>query len=337
MSAPTIPLDPREYRQALAVLDRERLSPDQQRLFLFFNLAVWCTFAFSTLWLLVLPSPYAERQHLVLFLALGSSAAAILLFVTNLGIAGKLWRAARTERRLGISTHVSALTARISYQQRWIRRVAGAAEKLLMPVGLLFSIVGGLALYGEVYSLVKAGQAALPPAAGQLFFALGVFLFGLACLCLPPMKRAKQRLDAVARLRESLLEGRDLRQTDRALIQVFERTQILVRREQDAATSRAARRRGSVRFSDPFHTAMAHLEPDEIARVYTTLRRLLDSAENGGITGTHLRQVEVPDTTLSIAVSRDDASGELLAHGLSRSGEAVPGAETTPPAEGGEA
>ena len=141
------------------------------------------------------------------------------------------------------------------------------------------------------------------------------------------MKRATQRLDAVARLRERLARE-DLAPTDRSLLEAFQRTQMLVRRERDTADGRSAVTHDSVRFLPGFHADVATLEPDDIARVYGTLGRLLDARakeQPSPHPSGPLQPVEVPGRALSIAVSSDDCSGELLVHGLTRSGAPIGG------------
>ena len=134
MSAVSFSPDSRDYRQALVVLDRERLSPGEQRLFLWFTRAVWGTIVFLLVWPPVLLSGN-EQQHLVLAMAVVSFFAAAILFVANLGVAGRLVRAALTERRLGVRRHVSRLTVSVARRRGWAARTWDAKERVLGTLG----------------------------------------------------------------------------------------------------------------------------------------------------------------------------------------------------------
>ncbi|MGE3511774.1 MAG: hypothetical protein AB7N65_23150, partial [Vicinamibacterales bacterium] len=279
-----MPLESREHRQALAVLDREGVSREEARRFLWFSTAVWGTFAFLTLWIAILGSSHAERQNVPLLLAVGSLVAAVFLLAGNVGLLVKLWRATRTEERLGITRHVTSLTAQLASERNWLWRRLDSFDRPLILLGLFLSGIGGLALVGEIWSLVEGTGAEVAPDTASLAFAVGVFLFGLACLFYVWMKRAKHRLEAVARVRQRLSAKVELGERERALVQVIERTQILVRRDQ-AVTRTQKGHAGSVRFLAPFHQALASLEPDDMRKVYPTLRELLSAPD--GVAGQH--------------------------------------------------
>lgn len=316
----------REHRQALAVLDRESVSREEARRFLWFSTAVWGTFAFLTLWIGILGSSYAERQNVPLLLGFGSLVAAVALLAGNLGLVVKLWRAARTEERLGITRHVTSLTAQLASERNWLWRRLDALDRPLILLGLFLSGIGGLALIGEIWSFAEGTDADVAPDTASLAFAVGVFLFGLACLFYVWMKRAKHRLEAVARVRQRLSAKVELGERERALVQVIERTQILVRRDQ-AATRTQKGRAGSVRFLPPFHEALAALEADQMRQVYATLRELLSAPDGAAaVASGEPSDVAVPGTDLSVVVARD-SSGELVAHDLRRAGRPLADAD----------
>ena len=323
MSASETPLNGRQFRQALAILDREQPSPPEQWQFLWLNRAVWGVLFFSVAWAVALfwGAESQKLQIVPLLLALFSCAAVVILFVRNLRLLRKFWRAARTERRLGITKYVSALTAKVTSRTGWRARWSDAALFGLLPLGIVLAPLGVLALIGEL--------SEFPPAVTRLPLPFATLTFGLACLSLAPMRRFKRRLDAVAGLRQTLLERRARDQpfpedSYGDLLTAIERTRILVARDQGAAARRAARGpTGGVRLARPVQESLSLLDPDEIARVYAALRLLLDRLRGDRQTSAATAEggsFAVPDTSLAIAFTRDSTSGEVLVNALYRSG-----------------
>lgn len=319
---------PDQLHQALAILDREQPSSAENRRFRWLIWAVWSVFGFSSLWLVVVQQEQLGRGQIVpLVMALVAAAAVPVLFLSNLSLLRKFWKAVRTERRLGVSRYVSALTAKVRSQARWSARAEKIGLIALFPIGLVFVRYGGLALKGELWdSPLDFRHLPLP---------LWLFTLGMTCLCLYPMEVCRQRLDALARLRATVLKSTDDDAT-RELIRVFERRRIVIARQESATSSARARGTGGVRLTRAFRESLTKLSPDDIARVYAALPRLRThkTADDPSGFGTRAGLFDVPETSLRIAFTRNIHSDEIALGELQRtdgktglSGSGVEGSE----------
>lgn len=298
------------------MLEREQPSPIEQRRFRWLTWAVASVFGLSILWVVVLLQPdLAGAQIIPLWMAAVAAIAVPMLFVRNLSLLKKCWRAIWTERRLGISPYVTALSAKVRSQKRWVGRLETIALIALLPVGLVLVRYGGLALIAELWRF--------PPEFSYLPLPLWTFAFGITCLCLYPMEVCRQRLDAVGKLRAALATP-NLSPQVRELITSFQRTQIVMARQESAERERDVRRTAGLRFGAGFVESLSQASGEELTGIYASLPLLQTQARAADqpVSATETRLFEVPGTSLNIAFRDDRESGDIVLEALHRDRDA---------------
>jgi hypothetical protein len=315
-SAPS--LNAAQLRRAVVLLDREQLTASERWRFEWLNRSVWSVLALAVAWPVILFAN--DRLQLIpLILLLGAGASVLAFFFLNIPLLWKFVRVARTETRLGIRTYVSVLTAAIASKKGWRSPWTRTISAAVLIIGGLGVGVGGLALTVESEPEYIAADIA-------------AVIFGLGCLSLIPLNRVTRRLDAISSLREAVGEHRGqsnlvLDSAQRTFIATLERTQIVLERDEAAAARRSRQQAGGVRFAQPFQASVARLSADELSRVYQAVRQLVEQV--------HVRHRQQPDarienerfavegTSLALGFSRDAHTGEVVAHQLYRSGQAI--------------
>ena len=320
-SAPSLN-DSWRFRRAVALLDREQLTPSEQWRFAWLNRSIWSVLVLSLVWpVTVMVSDQLQLLPLVLFLS--AIISAVFFFIANLGLLLKFFRAAGgIEWRLGISAHVSALTGRVAVRKGWRAPWTRTTSVILLAVGVLFAGLGGLALSEELRLLAES-------TAKDMAADVAVLILGLACLSLIPLNRIRRRLAAISQLREAMLaqprSERDahFNSAELRFMSTLERTEILLARDEAAAANRSAPRAAAARFAQPFQVSLSRLEGHEIARVYETVQQLHERPNADG------DRVAVAGTSLEIGFRRDADTRELVAESLYRDGRALhPESET---------
>jgi hypothetical protein len=312
----TTHLDAAMFEQALAVLDRERPSPREDRLFNLLYVLVWSVVGLTALYLLLrlrgfpLGTGYvwiARAVALLYILILP------VLFV-NSRLVQKLRRAARLRRRLSptfkrrLADHFKA--------RRHQHQLINLATLALGVIGQVIAVLGFLGLFFQLLP----DDSPINPARFTFFLVAGVF--GVSCVSLHFIARGRERLDVIADLRASLLASRNDANESQLTAEEYdevtriERLQIAADRRQSvrAATDTTLARTYSLKEHRGVRDAKLALPPDILVKVQDCIDRLkarpgdVDEVtqERGGIF--HIR---VPDTTLELGLTIDWHAREI--------------------------
>jgi hypothetical protein len=309
----TTQLDAQLFGQALAVLERERPSPREDLLFRLLNLLVWSAVALTGLYLaLVLTRTVSQDAGR----PIARAAAALYLlivpvFLLNWKTMNKLRRAAALRRRLDASWK-RVLNARVSARYGTLS-FGNLTTLLLSLVGYVVSAGGVLGLLAEV----TGGRSQ-----SRLALAVTMVVFGLSCIFIRFMSRGRERFQAVADLRASLLGGRDasdgteLSADDYDEIVKIERAQIWEDRRRSLAALAKAPEPGRYRSreSRAVRESKAALPEAVAMRVQACIDGLIsdlqpESANTRAVTEPSV--VSVPGTPLELTFTVDHAAREV--------------------------
>lgn len=301
------------FERALAVLERERPSPREDRLFRLLDLLVWGAVKLTTICLL-LQLPVVDLGRASVWIARGAAFVYILIipvFVLNWQMVLTLRRAARMRRRLTPSWR-RRLADRFSARRRQ-RRLANLATLALSGLGYL---VGGLGSLGLFFELIRS-----PIDVARLTLAVVLIVFGLSCVFLHFMARGRERIQVISELRSSLLSDRnaghetDLEDHLYDEITRIERAQITADRRQSvrAASTTSAVRTFSLKEHRAVHEAKLALVPPAVANVQACIDRLIaDPADDERYQMRNgVSYARVPDTSLEIGFSVDWDAREI--------------------------
>jgi hypothetical protein len=319
-------LDKQQFAQALAILEREKPSLPEKRRVTLMKWAAWGALVFSPGWFLVVLFEPAWAYFLLLS-ALACFLLVVPLFVANLSVVRKLWRAAVIRRKMRLSQRLEA-AFRARRKKHWIYNKLTA---LMAVVGGVISVGGVYGLIFTAGSIVRDGRAALLSGEGpwvseesrfQLEVAVVLVVFGLACMFIHFIQRGTERLAVVSELRTRLLASRDA-DTGAAGVPVEEYDQIAAmeraqiardRRRSLVSARKAPSRTYALRIGRELRVAAADLTAEEFNHVNETIRRLASGpspADVGDDGVADLVVVPVPGTSLEIDVVADHRQQEL--------------------------
>jgi hypothetical protein len=338
-------LDRHLFEQALGVLERERPSRLEDRLFRFLNQLVWGALALTALYLLLL-WPFGLGQDAARPVARAAALLYILVipvFLLNWRLVNKLRRAARWRRRLA-PTWQSRLMQQFSIRrgQRWLYNLPTLV--LSVVLGYPATLVG---LVGLFFELIRD-----PIDRARLTVAVAIAVFGLSCIFLHFIARGRERLAVLADLTASLLGSRSaaneglLTNEQYDEIIKIERAQIVTdrRRSLQAATGESvlsrivrallfwrkpSRQAPDVKYaskeSRSVREAKKALAPAVLSRVQACIDRLT-SAPRAEARNTQARDgvsyIRVPDTLLELGFTVDWEGREIRLLSLGSTGGA---------------
>jgi len=308
-------LDAGMFEQALAVLDRERPSPRENRFFRLLNLLVWGAFGLTTLFLVLRLSGFPQGRSSV-WIAWGIALIYIVIipvFISNWPLIKKLWRAARLRRRLAPSFR-RRLMDQFSARRRQHRIVNFATFVL----SLLGYVVAFPALLGLLFELFP-DRNFNPP---RLTLYAVATMFGLSCIPLHFMARGRERLEVIAELRSSLLGGRNqanetqLAPADYDELTRIERAQISADRRQSvkAMSDKSLETQYSWKEHRAVRDAKLALAPATLVKVQACIDHLIAhprADDEATQTRDHISYVRVPETSLEIGFSIDREAREI--------------------------
>jgi hypothetical protein len=301
-------------KQAWMVLDRARPTPREETLFRALGALVWAALAVTVLYLgaRAIFSPSLTSARVARVIAALYVAIVPLLFL-NARLVRKLWRAFRVVRM-----HEPSLRAQVraAFRTRWrAQRVVSLATFLLSGLGLL---VGGVGLLAIVLELFPGGQ---PVPANLTLWSIAVS-FGLSCLLIRFIARARQRIAAINELRQRLLANQtagnesQLAPQEYDAITRIERAQIATdrRRSVSASLNESLDQAFSLREHRAFRQAKMPLGPDTLVSVQTCLDQLVAHPGSGrevaGAPGGP-RRVRVTGTDLYMTFVVDQDAREI--------------------------
>ena len=194
------------FEKALAILNREQEanlpSRRQETLFRLFNLVVYL---FSGIGAVAIVGHlfgfHTQMQWLwglegIVFLPI------VVLFFLNMGLVGKLRNQARLRRRLGLNQDLKALFKAQRREKKFSNIWALLVSILGYPLVVIGLFVFGLFLF--IATAFTDSELLIASAAG-----LGLTVLGLSFIFLHFMRRGKQRLELVHRLRTILSRYED--------------------------------------------------------------------------------------------------------------------------------
>jgi hypothetical protein len=314
-------LDNREFLQALAVLERERPTDEEVRRFRQLKLAAWGVLAASPTWF-VLVLFWPRLAYPLLLTALFCLLLTIPLFLANLRLVRKLWRAATIRRRLRLSERLEASFHAWRRRNRFYNRLTFAMSVAGVPI-----FAGGLTVLSVSEDVFAAGAA------------VAVVVFGATCMFIHFIRRGTERFEVVAELRESLLASRDA-QTGTAGVPVeeydqyvaLERRQIARDRKRSLAKARRLPSQSyALRMSRGAREATAVLNTGDLTSVSKRIQELVNEPQppsTGAATGSGVTVVPVENTSLEIGFVVDHEHREVRVLSLG----SVPRAATDDPA-----
>lgn len=328
-------LGPQELNAALAVLDREQAAcmPTRRQIVLYraFNIAVYLLAAMMVVVLAWLFSDIAmDEPDVVLGLLLLLCAATLGLFLANIGVMLKLWRHARLRRRLRLGRLLSpAFRA-----QRKASRAKNIVTIAIAVLGVPFTLFGVLLVVIALLDWVSPGlrgKTAHFESAVVLLITLAITLVGVALVALHFVRRGKERLELVVRLRQTLATqaaepaqdgaAARLASDDYDVLVSMEREQIIGERASSIASGRreAAASSYLCQSSRQMTEAKSRLPTDLLAKVDDTVLGLLAEpapANSEAEPQTGARLVAVADTPLRIRYDVDAGRHLVRLHEL---------------------
>ena len=307
-------LDDATFEHALAVLDRARPSPLEDRLFGVMNLAVWMAVTLTGVYFVLRRTrelePGSPAGITIAWTIALIYVAIVPLFVVNWPLVRKLWRAARRRRQLATS-----LKRRIADQFRVRRR----ERRLLHMTTFGLNVAGFIVAVGAAAGLVLELTSGEP--VGPRLWVYGVTaVFGLSCMFLHFMARGRERLQVIAELRSSLLAAHDPSDERQLTPEAYDEI-THIERGQIAADRRRSVRSASKKAFAFTYAAKEHravrdakqaLPPETLVRVQAFIDTLTRRPEGvtvdmrGGVA-----YVRVPDTALELGFTVDADSREI--------------------------
>lgn len=313
-------MSPREIKAALAVLEREQAADlptrRQNALYRAFNIAAFATaivVLFAVLEFLkaameIEPSDTELQVLAILFVILGPIT--IIFFFLNWGLIRKLYRQARLRRRLKVAYYFRP-AFRAQRQATWLKNVVTMGI-ILLGLALiafgLFAVLICFVLWGDTGWF---GLSDLQFAIGlSASLALTFVGFGLASLHF--VRRGKERLEVVTRLRETLsketaggAEAATLSSEDYDIVAGMEREHIIKHRASSIVAGRreAASSSYLCLASRQMYDAKSKLPQHLLSKVDETVLGLLTNPMPSNSVAdpqTGNRVVPVPSTELSI-------------------------------------
>jgi hypothetical protein len=297
-------LDDRQFAQALGILERERPTDEEVQRFRQLKTAAWGALALCPTWfVLVLFVP--RLAYPILFSAIACLGLTIPLFLWNLRLVRKLWRAATVRRKLRLSERLES-----SFEARRRRnRVYNAFTAVLTVAGAVIFVLGVIGL--------TASEDAFGLAMAVLFL-----FFGATCAFIHFIKRGTERFEVVAELRQSLLASRDA-QTGAAGVPVEEYDQYRaiengqIARDRKRSLARARRTTTetyALRMSRDAREASAVLSTGDMTSVSKRIQELVDKQNPVAPSPTEspgMSVVSVENTSLEISFVVDHEQREV--------------------------
>ena len=310
----TTPLDDATFEHALAVLDRARPSPGQDRLFQLLNLAVWIAVTLAGVYFVLRRTgglaPGSLAGITIAWAIALVYVAIVPLFVVNWPLVRKLWRAARRQRQLATS-----LKRRISDQFRVRRR----ERRLLHLTTFILNIVGLIVAVGALAGVLLAATAGDPVAPRLALYAVAA-VFGVSCMFLHFMARGRERLKVIADLRTTLIAAHDPADERQLTAEAYdeiahiERGQIAAdrRRSVKAASKKSFARTYAAKEHRAVREVKQALPPDTLMRVQACIDTLTRNPEE---TASEIRSgvsyTPIPGTTLELGYAVDTGAREI--------------------------
>jgi hypothetical protein len=312
-NAATTVLDKRHFEQALLVLDRERPSSTDEIRFTRLTQAVCASIALTFIWIAAF-RPWHPIAGVIFKAALACYGLSMALFILNLGLAAKLWRAAAARRRLRLIPYLRSFV-RARRRQHWPTHLAAYA---LATLGVLLCVFGGWGVIEEW---------PLPDGVGFVL-TVGPTLFGLACILMYFVAEGRESMAAIADLHATLVNSD--RSGEGAVtvpiaaydeITVIEREQISQDRVRSIAAGRTTDPSAyAVRISREVHSRVSEMIPDEWQAVNHRIQELqsADEAVRGTRPQGDIELVSVPPTSWEIGVRVDHDHREVQLISLRR-------------------
>jgi hypothetical protein len=320
------------FEQAWAVLERAQPTPREQQLFRILGLLLWSAVALTLLYFIFRSDAQAFRQlWIARAIALIYICIVPILFL-NWRLVRKLWLAARVRRQLETSLR-SRITA--AFSARWrAHRLINLATFMLSVLG---AVVGGIAALGFLSELLPDGVPLVDRLPRLTVWAVAT-VFGVSCILTRFIVTGRERIAAIADLRQTLLANRTDANESRLAAQDYdeitriERAQIIADRKRSvrAAAKESLEDVYSVKEHRVFRDAKSRLDPDTLVRVQAGLDRLLADPAAVGSAGDRgdahdaleesgqLRHAPVPGTDLLIRFNVDRQAREILVMSLDR-------------------
>jgi hypothetical protein len=298
-------LDSRQFEQALAILERERPSPSDERRFRLLNQVVWSAVFLTLGWFFLLPSNPAVARWL-LIAAVFFYVVSVAMVAANVGLGRKLVRAAMLRRSLRLWPRL-----RPSFKARRRRHaVQNLVTLVLTLVGYPIFLFGVFGLLIEL--LDSRDSAGLPLAVVQT-------VFGLGCISIHFIARGKERLEVISELRSDLVARRstagtrvEVSEDKYEQIASIERAQIARDRRRSLARPAKDTQGYVLRLHRSLREAEAQLEPEVLMQVRECARQLLvDPAGNPGGSPSEWSYAEVPGAGYELAFTVDHARREV--------------------------
>jgi hypothetical protein len=315
-------LDDRQFAQALGILERERPTDEEVRRFRQLKTAAWGALALCPTWF-VLVLFWPRLAYPILFSAIACLGLTIPLFLRNLRLVRKLWRAATVRRKLRLSERLES-----SFQARRRR------NRLFNAFTAALTVAGAV-----IFAFGLIGLTASEDAFG-LAMAVVFLFFGATCAFIHFIKRGTERFEVVAELRQSLLASRDA-ETGAAGVPVEEYDQYLAIESRQIARDRkrslAQARRTPIdtyalRMSRHAREASALLSTGDMTSVTKRIQELVDTPDpasartkaDGGVS-----VVPVENTSLEIGFVVDHDEREVRVMSLGPAQRTAGGGEET--------
>jgi hypothetical protein len=294
-------IDPARYAQAIGVLDRERLTPRDERRFEWLNRLVWATLLLSALWV-VIALVARSAQIFVLVPATICCLSVLPLLCLNWPTVKRLYLASRRERALDLTRPLTTIALLEPGA-----RLRNVRNRVLIAVGIPFIYLGvvGISVWEQANFYGRLGALSFLP-------------LGLACVLIYPVERARQRLRAVDLLRQALTKDGPIEEVYYDGIVSLERLQLVLEREEIAQSSAAASP-PVIRMADGFREQLHSLARTEAAAVNASIRELSRPASEGQMDA---QQREFSCGNFALTYHYDPARNEIVLMALHRRDEA---------------
>lgn len=319
------PSSPQPIEQARAILERERPSAGQERLFQILNWLLLGALGMTALYVALSSlGVSAERAQLVLQVAFALGLASPFVALANL----RLWRRVLRADRLARQWNPSW---RESLRNRGGRGLLSTTAVVLrVAIGLLFVLLGWLGVavesgfLGPVEELLDREPSLL-----RLALAFTTTAFGFSAILQSLVVRARARLDAIAELRASVTQG-VLTPAAHDIAARLDREGLEAKRERvvRAESKRADATRYRYQESAAVRAAKEALPSEVLVEVLSYIDRLITKPNIAHESSGRLQYDAISGTNLELGYSIDRTTRTVLFISLTPTGHHRPEADT---------